>query len=100
MSAKIERRLAEVEAAARGRMRKGMRHFVKVTDGSDFFENTVKDGNIHAAAVMGIDCKAPEGATLYTAGDLQQLESEGWDVFTIQYVDYSASDSAGRRLWG
>jgi len=31
---------------------------------------------------------------------LQQLESEGWDVFTIQYVDYSASDSAGRRLWG
>ena len=100
MSAKIERRLAEVEAAARGRMRKGMRHFVKVTDGSDFFENTVKDGNIHAAAVMGIDGKAPEGATLYTAGDLQQLESEGWDVFTIQYVDYSASDSAGRRFWG
>ena len=99
MSAKIERRLAEVEAAARGRMRKGMRHFVKVTDGSDFFENTVKDGNIHAAAVMGIDGKAPEGATLYTAGDLQQLEAEGWDVFTIQYVDYSQGNQTGHKLW-
>ena len=46
------------------------------------------------------DDKAPAGAKLFTAADLQQLESEGWDVFTIQYVDYSASDSAGRRLWG
>lgn len=100
MSARIERRLAQAEAAAREVRHKGMRHFVKVTGGSEFFENTVKDGNIHAAAVMGIDGKAPEGATMYTAGDLQQLEREGWDVFTIQYVDYSASDSAGRRLWG
>ncbi len=100
MSARIERRLAKVEAAAQQLLHKGMRHFVKVTGGSEFFENTVRNGNIHESAFMGIDGKVPDGATLFTAADLKQMEREGWDVFTIQYVDYSASDSAGRRLWG
>ena len=100
MSASIERRLAQAEAAARQVLHKGMRHFVKVTGSSEFFENTVRNGNIHESAFMGIDGKVPDGATLFTAADLKQMEREGWDVFTIQYVDYSASDSAGRRLWG
>ena len=45
------------------------------------------------------DDKAPAGAKLFTAADLQQLESEGWDGFTIQYVDYSLDNQKGHKLW-
>ncbi len=45
------------------------------------------------------DDKVPDGAKLFTAADLQQLESEGWDVFTIQYVDYSLGNQKGHKLW-
>ncbi len=100
MSARIERRLAKVEAAAQQVLHKGMRHFVKVTGGSEFFENTVRNGNIHESAFMGIDGKVPDGATLFTAADLKQLEREGWDVFTVEYVDYSENASTRRPLWG
>ena len=100
MSAKLERRLVQAEAAVRKVLPKGWRHFIKVTGGSEYFENTREAGYSYESALVGMDGKAPEGAKLFTAADLQQLEWEGWDVFTIQYVDYSASDSAGRRLWG
>ena len=100
MSAKLERRLAQAEAAVRKVLPKGWRHFIKVTGGSEYFENTREAGYSYESALVGMDGKAPAGAKLFTAADLQQLESEGWDVFTIQYVDYSASDSAGRQLWG
>ena len=100
MSAKLERRLAQAEAAVRKVVHKGWRHFIKVTGGSEFFENIREAGYSYESALVGMDGKAPAGAKLFTAADLQQLESEGWDVFTIEYVDYSASDSAGRRFWG
>ena len=100
MSAKLERRLVQAEAAVRKVLPKGWRHFIKVTGGSEYFENTRVAGYSYQSAMVGMDGKAPEGAKLFTAADLQQLESEGWDVFTVQYVDYSASDSAGRRFWG
>ncbi len=88
MSAKIERRLADAEAAARKVHRKGMRHFVQVSGGSEYFETTATAGYSHESALVGMDGKVPAGAALFTAADLQQLEREGWDVFTIQYVDY------------
>ena len=100
MSAKLERRLAQAEAAVRKVVHKGWRHFIKVTGGSEFFENIREAGYSYESALVGMDGKAPAGAKLFTAADLQQLESDGWDVFTIEYVDYSASDSAGRRFWG
>ena len=99
MSAKLERRLAQAEAALRKVLPKGWRHFIKVTGGSEYFENTREAGYSYQSAMVGMDGKAPEGAKLFTAADLQQLEREGWDVFTIQYVDYSQDNQQGHKLW-
>ena len=99
MSAKLERRLAQAEAAVRQVLPKGWRHFIKVTGGSEYFENTREAGYSYQSAMVGMDGKAPEGAKLFTAADLQQLEREGWDVFTIQYVDYSEDNQQGHKLW-
>ena len=99
MSAKLERRLAQAEAAVRQVLPKGWRHFIKVTGGSEYFENTREAGYSYQSAMVGMDGKAPEGAKLFTEADLQQLEREGWDVFTIQYVDYSEDNQQGHKLW-
>ena len=99
MSAKLERRLAQAEAALRKVLPKGWRHFIKVTGGSEYFENTREAGYSYQSAMVGMDGKAPEGAKLFTEADLQQLEREGWDVFTIQYVDYSEDNQQGHKLW-
>lgn len=58
---------------------------------------TFADGSTYTGEFK--DGKSPEGAKLFTAGDLQQLEREGWDVFTIQYVDYSQGNQTGHKLW-
>ena len=99
MSAKLERRLVQAEAAVRKVLPKGWRHFIKVTGGSEYFENTREAGYSYQSAMVGMDGKAPEGAKLFTAADLQQLEREGWDVFTIQYVDYSQDNQQVHKLW-
>ena len=55
------------------------------------------DGSMHNGEFK--DGKAPAGAKLFTAADLQQIEREGWDVFTIQYVDFSQGNQQGHKLW-
>lgn len=83
----IKSRIEKAEAGI-GRKSRGVRRFTGNERGQ-FWETTTPDGKYdYRAAISGMDGEPPEGARIFTAAELEELEAEGWELNVIQTYTY------------